>query len=166
MKRRIYAGAAVSTLFLAACLVAPTEPGGTPLSGCAPGEHAFNGECRKECADTASCPAGLSCMNVGGASALCLDYDHCGYVGNDTECSSGGSYGPSDPYWTPEPEPSYGNTSYSPYGGGDCSGNAKWQVETPSTDPRCGQSHSVVRCERRGARCELVQGTTLDVADP
>lgn len=160
MKKRFLTAAAVGSIFLAACLVAPTEPGADALGDCAPGQSAFNGACRQECAATSDCAAGLSCMNVGGAATLCLDYDHCGYVGDDTECSArdgyGGYVGPEDPY----------GTSYSSYGPSDCVGNAKWQVEAPSTDPRCGLPHTVVRCQRRGARCELGAGTTLDVADP
>ena len=154
MNRRFLTGAAISSIFLAACLVAPSEPEGDPLVACAPGQRAFNGACRKECATTSDCVAGLSCMNVGGAAPLCLDYDHCGFLGDDTECTSGDSYG------------GYTTSAYSSYGAADCVGNAKWQVITPSTDPRCGKAHPVVRCERRGGRCVLGANTTFDVADP
>lgn len=157
MKRAMFIVPAFGALFLAACLVAPAEP--VPSSGaeCIDGQKAFNGACRETCATSADCVAGTSCMAVGGDSALCLDYDHCGYLGDDTECTGTG------PYLSSYSEDGYEHG----YGDADeCRGNARWISIEPSTDPRCGVRHPVRRCRRVGTECRIEVGTTLDVADP
>ncbi|MFO0641963.1 MAG: hypothetical protein U0183_22255 [Polyangiaceae bacterium] len=158
MSTKVVTVCAIGALFLAACLVAPGEPVPSAPGDCPTGQKAFNGECRTVCAATSDCAAGTSCMHVGGGETLCLDYEHCGYLGDDTDCAGTGPYfsGYSD-----EPAP-YG------YGGGadECRGNARWQTIAPSTEPRCGQSHPVSRCRKVGGACRIERGTTLDVADP
>jgi hypothetical protein len=171
----LFAGGAALTLF--ACLVAPDEPSGTASNAltCTSTERAFNGACRKVCAAAADCGSGTSCMKVSGNVALCLDYDHCAYLGSDTTCSGAAigysSYDPSSGDY------GYGSYAFSPYGYGElgtygyagpggCAGDATWQVIAPSGNPQCGASHSVTRCAPVGGHCALISGSTTDVADP
>ncbi len=164
-------------VFLAACLAAPAEPAGTSNSAltCASSERAFNGACRKVCAASADCSAPNTCMTVSAGVSLCIDYKSCAYLGGDTECTGvpyasygyGYGYGSSDPSWTP----SYGPyaSPYSGYIAGPfaCGGNAVWHAAPPaaSDDPKCGETHAVVRCQKVGNKCSLVTGTTMDVAE-
>lgn len=163
-----------AALFLFACIVAPNEPAGTSQDGlsCAPQQREFNGSCKQVCAANADCPGGSSCMKVSGDVALCLDYQHCAFLGSDTECRHVGGYGYSTTYAYHEP---HGGWSYGPvdpyadpytYGAAGCQGDAKWQVIAPSGDPECGVAHAVTRCAPVGGGCGLVSGSTIDVADP
>jgi hypothetical protein len=156
LKRFLLAGSALTAIFLAACLVAPTEPGPGGAPGCSPGERSFNGACRQECTANGNCDPGLRCMDVGGSSSLCLDYAQCGYLGSDSVCGERSGYGGS-----PYPDVTM------PYGVNDCAGDARWLQSPPSAaGAACGVEHSVTRCTRRGSRCELVPTTTRDVAAP
>jgi hypothetical protein len=93
-------------------------------------------------------------MLVAPGDSLCLDYGRCAYLGDDTDCSrvNGGGYG-------------YG--TYGTYAGeSGCVGNATWATVAPSGDPECGQTHAVRRCAPVGQACAIVNGVTLDFADP
>ena len=176
--------AGVVGIFLAACLSAPDEPGLTPDAGgpgvdsgssCSlSGGREFNGACRTVCTSSSSCAAGESCMTVATGVSLCLDYSQCGYFANDTTCAgvatgaADTSYSGEDPYWVPgpDPEPYYtgGYGGVTPYG---CAGNGPFLLEPPlaGDDPKCGEKHTVIRCEKVGNRCALVSGSTIDVAE-
>lgn len=179
MRKYIFPFACAVGLMLAACLTAPAEPtasNGSALS-CSSSERAFNGSCRKTCTASSDCAAPNSCMVVSAGVSLCLDYTACAHLGSDTECAgvpygsySSYAYADFDPYWTPTYDPygpsynSYGYGSSEPFG---CGGNAVWNTAPASaaSDPRCGQSHPVTRCQKVGNVCALVSGTTMDVAD-
>lgn len=155
-----------AALCLFACLVAPDEPSGTSSNDlhCATSERAFNGSCRKTCVATAECGANATCMKVSADLSLCLNYAHCAYLGSDTTCS-----GVRQPEYYDYGFQSYGESTDDGYGysgAGGCAGNATWQVVTASGDPACGASHAVTRCAPIEGVCELVNGSTADVAEP
>jgi hypothetical protein len=166
MRNKILLLGGGSALFLIACLAAPDEPTRSSSSGltCTGTEQAFNGACRKVCAANADCGSNETCMKVSDDAALCLEYKHCAYLESDTTCS-GAPSGYDNPYGNP-----YGTFSYdsygSSYGSNGCTGNATWQVIAPSGDPQCGAAHAVTRCTPVGNSCELVAGSTNDVAEP
>lgn len=175
MRTFIFPCAGAVGLLLAACLAAPGEPSATNGSAlsCSSSERAFNGACRPVCTSSAQCAPPNACMTVSAGISLCIDYTACAYLGSDTECAgvpygSYGSYQSFDPYWTPtfDPyaSPYSGYLSTEPFG---CGGNAAWHTAPPSPvdDPRCGEAHPVVRCQKTAGRCALVSGTTMDVAD-
>ena len=154
----------VSALTLAACLAAPQEPESADQGlSCTPSEQAFNGGCKKVCATNDQCPVGLDCMSVGAAS-LCLDYKNCAYLGSDSACNYTGGASGTASY---EYGYGYGYGYGGSYGYGDgCVGDAKWVVSAASGNPACGQAHAVVRCTTTPNGCELVSGSTNDVAEP
>lgn len=175
MRKFVLPFAGAVGLFLAACLAAPAEPSasnGSALS-CSSTERAFNGTCRPVCTTSAQCTAPDTCMTVSAGVSLCLDYKACAYLGSDTECAgvpygAYGNYASQDPYWTPTynpySSPYSGYLSSEPFG---CGGNAGWRSAPPAAvdDPKCGEAHPVVRCQKIGNACGLVSGTTMDVAD-
>ncbi len=176
MRKIILAGCVGVGLLVAACLTAPGEPG-TSVQGltCTAVEREFNGGCRKICATSADCAAPTSCATVATGLSLCVDASTtCTYLGTDTECFGvpyGSYYGNGyDASFVPYSTP-YAVPYSSVYGGGGafaCAGNATWQTVPPITtdDPKCGEHHAVVRCEKVGGSCALVAGATMDVAEP
>lgn len=177
MRKIIVVSVGAAGVMLAACLSAPAEPTVTSTSAltCKSSERAFNGACRATCTTSAQCAAPNTCMTVAAGVSLCVDYSACAYLESDTECGTfpyGGSYEsyPSfDPYAGPIPPPpgvdlSGGYLAPDPYG---CGGNAVWHTQppAPSSDPRCGQPHTVNRCTRVGGTCALVSSTTIDIAE-
>lgn len=172
MRNKILIMTTGAALTLVACLVAPDEPSGTSADAlnCAGTERAFNGACRTTCAGSAQCGAGTECMKVSADVSLCLDYKHCAYLGSDTTCS-GVAAAPSYYDYGFQPYGYYGYGSsygygYGPPGVGGCAGNAKWQVIDPVGDPQCGAAHAVTRCAPVDGSCQLVSGSTVDVAEP
>jgi len=173
MRKYIFPLAGAVGVLLAACLTAPGEPSGTNNSAlsCSSTERAFNGACRPVCTTSAQCAAPNTCQTVSAGVSLCIDYTNCAYLGSDSECSGVpyGSYGSYDPYWTPSYDPYMsgynGYVSSEPFG---CGGNAVWSTAPSSSadDPRCGEPHPVVRCQKVGRSCTLVSGTTIDIAEP
>lgn len=151
--------------------------------GCAPGQRFFNGACREACTTDATCAAGTRCVAVEPGRALCIDSLHCAYLGSDTQCVGVGTYvtytrfGPQTrPY---EPDPWFANPyDVTPYDDPDfqtaypyadprgCRGNARWVERPAGAAPACAARHDVIRCMRRGNRCQLVAGSTSEVPAP
>jgi hypothetical protein len=180
--------AVIALLSLLACVLAPgrIESGDT---SCPVRERFFNGECRPECTTTTDCSGGASCVTVDNAGAVCISpnstsSNDCTYLGSDTECVGVGEYTinsrfgmETQPYTSDPPyaDPSlvtpYDDLSFietpNPYQSDyatttGCRGDAKWVTAKATTDPQCGQRHTVIRCRRLGTQCMLVSGTTLD----
>jgi hypothetical protein len=161
MRKKILILVVPITLSMFACLSAPNEPA-APTSAalnCGAGEQPFNGACRETCTSNADCSGNLVCMDVGSGVDLCLDYQHCAHLDNDSVCDA--VYGGSTSYPYEEPPPPY---PYYPFAG--CVGDAHWLTAAATGSPSCGQQHTVNRCRHTPSGCALVQETTLDIADP
>lgn len=98
--KRLLAFSAITVAFgVAACVVAPGEPGTSnngqtvdPLS-CPAGTTFFNGECHASCDTTASCATGTRCMRISSTDNACLEESlGCAYLGSDTQCYGVGGY--------------------------------------------------------------------------
>ena len=167
MRRSTFAIAALAaaSAVLAACLVAPGEPSASSSNGlsCAPGSRAFNGQCRPQCQVSSQCAPGLKCMHIGNSDRVCLDYPSCAHLGSDTTCATASTANPYGVY--PTYYGGYGYSSYTGDGNG-CAGNAVWEVTPAVGDPQCGTAYDVARCRPVGNHCELVSGSTTDIAEP
>ncbi|MDB4946497.1 MAG: hypothetical protein JWP97_6031 [Labilithrix sp.] len=158
-------------ILLAACLTDPAEPHGTSPEAdtgtCSASQRFYNGACHTVCTTSTQCAGPETCMTVASDASLCLDYSSCAYLGDDTEC--GGV--PFNAYGYP--------TGYDPYVGPDypydyaypppssCTGNATYQTAPPRAgdDPKCGEAHTVTRCQKNGGSCQLVSVSTIDIAE-
>jgi hypothetical protein len=191
LKRVVACVAVGATLILLACAGAIEPLAGT--TECRAGQRFYNGRCRPSCTRHEDCPASARCLNVEGGGAICATptaigggtEGDCVYLASDTRCVGVGTYvsygrggafrgtyssdppgGGSGGALTNFSDPAFEPFTSSPYmynPNDGCKGDATWTAVPASTNPGCGQKHTVRRCRLYGQyQCRLVEGTTVD----